>query len=854
MLRYLLFPWRNLSDQWSHSLFAVLSVIVGVATVVVMLNLAEVINRNTVGDAHLRLHGDLVVELDGVKDDLSFFEQLRAEGVLDAYTAVLQRQVQIRYGNSSSLVTVIGIEPGVYPLYGQIPLLDEEGNPTAVDGAALLQEPDSAILTSNASARLDVQIGDQVLLVNDGSKSVRVQGLTLSTGPVPLSMDSNTIFGYIFIDREGAAAVLGEAAGGANRVFLRLTNQSDLEMALARITEHAPAWRVVTFTQVATQTEERLEIITLLLRYVGLLSLLIGGVGVAHTVQAMFGRRRLQIATLKALGFRSRQIFLQLGVESLLIGVIGSSAGIGLGLLVGWGSIRVVEGFIFQPLLFHVSPFAVIAGFVVGTLTVFVFATLPILAASQVRPSDLLRQLESSRARQGLLWLALLPLLLAIGIMSGIILTNLVQGFLFAIGLFAVSAVLILLLGGLLWLISHLPHFRSPVLGFVLTNVGRERRRAATAVLAFTIGIFAVGTITVLAENARAGIQQVWQQAVVYDVIAFAPAGHDVLSISADLEQWDEVAGIALARLSRPTLAAVDTIPAELFLESYQNEIREAGIRNMLSSLDGRDLNSGLPDKQLASGRMLTPADAGRPAAMISSLIAETLPIGVGSTITFIVGDGLEPFTLEIVGVYRELGWSVGGTGILTSIETVAASDATADAVLRIQAEPGQEETVHQAIGRHYPTLFVLSSQELLFSFTTLLDTLSIFPTLVAFLSLFAGVVIVANNIVLALIERRHEVGILKAVGIRHGRVLALLLLENGLLGFIGTVLGMLLAVLASYLLMTQGLLGDAVQPVFSGIMIAAVLAGGVLVVLLTTVATSWATIRARPLLILRKE
>jgi putative ABC transport system permease protein len=854
LLRYLLFPWRNFSDQWHHSLLALLSVTVGVATVVVMLNLAEVIQRNTTGDAHLRLHADLVVDLDGIKDELLFFEQLQAEGILAAYTAVLQRQAQIRYGDASSLVTVIGVEPGVYPLYGQIPLLDGQGKQTAVDGAALLQESGAAIITSNAADRLGLQIGDEVLLVNDGSTTVRVQGIALSTGPVPLSFDASTIFGYIFIDQADAAAVLSEPSGSANRVFLRLASSDDLERVSARISEHAPAWRVLTSAQVARQTGDRLEIITQLLRYVGLLSLLIGGVGVAHTVRANFSRRRLQIATLKALGFRSRQIFLQLSIESLLIGVLGSIAGIGLGLLVGWGSVRVVEGFIFQALAFHVSWFAVISGFVVGTLTVFIFAIWPILSASQVRPADLLRQVESSRARPGLLWLALLPLLLAVALLSGIILTNLVHGFIFATGLFVVSAALIILLSWFLWLISRFPSFRSPVLAFVLANVGRERRRAATAVLAFTIGIFAVGTITVLAENARSGIRQVWQQAVAYDVVAFASADHDPMAIAASLEQWDNVTEVALARLSRATLVAVDTMPADVFLETHQDQIREAGIRNMLSSVDGRDLESGLPDKQVASGRMLVPADTGRPVAMISSLIAQTLPLGPGSTLTFGAADGSDPVTWEIVGIYRELGWSVGGTGILTSMETVAAFDAKADAILRIKAAPGQEETVHQDMGRRYPTLFILSSQELLYSFTALLDSLAIFPTLVAFLSLFAGVVIVANNSILALLERRHEVGILKAVGIRHGRVLALLMLENGFLGFIGSALGMFLALLASYLLTTQGMLGDSVEPVFSGMVIMAVLAGGLLVVLLTTVVTSWTTIRTRPLLILRKE
>lgn len=857
-LRYLKLPWRSLSDHWGHTLFAIFSVVVGVAIIVVMLNLSEIINRSTVSDARLRLHADLLVELDEVTTDLAFFEALQAEGLITNYTGSLEQQVQIRSGAASSLVTAVGVEPGVYPLYGELPLLDEAGNFTGTDGASLLTTEDTAVLTSNAFDRLGLDVGDEVLLVNDGSTTVRVQGTTPPAGPVPLSFDSSTIFGFIVLDKIDAAIVVGEPAGSVNRVYLQLADEANLDQVMAQISQHAPTWEMLSFRQVAEQTGSRLEVITQLLRYVGLLSLLVGGVGVAHTVQANFSRRHLQIAMLKAMGFRTRQIFLQLSLEALWIGLLGSILGIGLGLLASWASIRLVEGFIFQSLTFQVSTFAVIAGLMVGTLTILVFSILPILSASRARPADLFRHTESDTPTRGrsVLLLALLPLVLALGIMSGIILGDMGQGVIFAFGLFIVCGLLILLLVGLLWLISHLPHFRSPILGLTLTNIGRQRRRAATAVLAFTVGIFAVGTITVLAENARSGINQVWQQAVAYDLIAFVPVGEDVAAIADDLREHEEVTAVDQSRLSRLTLDAINDAAADTFLDTYQAAIREAGIIGMMNSVEGRDLTHPLPDKHLESGRMLTAADTGQPVAIVSSLIAETVPLDIGSTITFVPDSG-EPFTLEIVGIYREMGWSVGGTGLLTSIETIAAADDHAGAVLRIKANPEIEDSnaaIAQIINQRYPMLFVLESQELLYSFTSLLDTLSIFPTLVAFLSLFAGAVIVANNVILALLDRRSEIGILKAVGIRRGKVLLLLLLENGLFGFIGSTLGLLLAVLAAYLVTSQGLLGESVAPVFNGATITAVLSGGLFIVFLTTILATWSTVQARPLAVLRNE
>jgi ABC-type antimicrobial peptide transport system permease subunit len=69
---------------------------------------------------------------------------------------------------------------------------------------------------------------------------------------------------------------------------------------------------------------------------------------------------------------------------------------------------------------------------------------------------------------------------------------------------------------------------------------------------------------------------------------------------------------------------------------------------------------------------------------------------------------------------------------------------------------------------------------------TTLLVTL-------ASLAMLAGFITIANSVALAMLERRREVGILKAVGHTSLSVVGEVLLENGGIGFIAGALGMLL-------------------------------------------------------------
>lgn len=71
-----------------------------------------------------------------------------------------------------------------------------------------------------------------------------------------------------------------------------------------------------------------------------------------------------------------------------------------------------------------------------------------------------------------------------------------------------------------------------------------------------------------------------------------------------------------------------------------------------------------------------------------------------------------------------------------------------------------------------------------------LIDQLKAIPTLVAWLALVAGTAIIANTVALATQERRRQIGVMKAVGLKGRRVLSMLMIENGLIGLIAGLIG----------------------------------------------------------------
>ena len=72
-------------------------------------------------------------------------------------------------------------------------------------------------------------------------------------------------------------------------------------------------------------------------------------------------------------------------------------------------------------------------------------------------------------------------------------------------------------------------------------------------------------------------------------------------------------------------------------------------------------------------------------------------------------------------------------------------------------------------------------------------------------LSLFAAAVIMANTVALSTLERRRQIGILKAIGLKSGRVLQVMFIESSLVGLLSAVIGIGISALLISLLSSAG-------------------------------------------------
>jgi ABC-type antimicrobial peptide transport system permease subunit len=121
----------------------------------------------------------------------------------------------------------------------------------------------------------------------------------------------------------------------------------------------------------------------------------------------------------------------------------------------------------------------------------------------------------------------------------------------------------------------------------------------------------------------------------------------------------------------------------------------------------------------------------------------------------------------------------------------------------------------------------------------------------IASLSLLAGVIIIANAVALAMLERRRELGILKSVGYTSRTVLSEVLIENGVIGGTGALLAMLLVTLATSLL---GTFFFKTAFGVSAFIALGLIIGIALLAMVVAALVAWGAVRVRPLEVLRYE
>lgn len=233
----------------------------------------------------------------------------------------------------SSLLAELKAVSGGYPFYGE--LVTEPPLPAGTNAADVLGDH-SALVSPEALSRLGLAVGDDLRL---GGLTLRIVG---SLEGEPDRLPTGFAFGprvVVGVAAQEAARILPFAGFGGYRVLVRLPGEHSLEEvelradALRDEIDDGAGVRVETYADAQPGIREDLDRLSRYLGLVALLSLLVGGVGVAQGIRAWLTQRLDALAVLKCLGARPRDLLRTYVVQAVLLGLVAGVIGGVAGLL-----------------------------------------------------------------------------------------------------------------------------------------------------------------------------------------------------------------------------------------------------------------------------------------------------------------------------------------------------------------------------------------------------------------------------------------------------------------------------------------------------------------------------------------
>lgn len=596
---------------------------------------------------------------------------------------------------------------------------------------------------------------------------------------------------------DASAVCFPERPGTVHHIGVRLAAGADAASTRERIASwldgRADVLTVDASQQLVSDVTSGLEIG---LAVGGLVALVVGLFLVYNALSVSVAERRHDIGILRSMGATRRQIARLFVGEAFVLGLLGSGLGLPLGWWLAWMAIRPMSAVITDLLVpvenarVHLPAWLVGVALIAGTLVAVLAALLPAMHAASEEPADAVRRAPRKH-----------PVLIAflqggaavLLILLGLALAGFRDQLPTRLGTF--GGVVCLVLGGLVatpLLASLVGRLVQPFFRHFLGLEGRlaadnlvrapGRTGLVIAALAATSGLL-VQTAGFL-KSTREAIRVWVDDKVAADL--FVTSGSAVTS-GGSLLTMNEGLQAKLA-----ALPGVETVMPVRFLRlDYASPIDGQKRITFAVGIDAQAFLDLRADRPLARDRDVYRTLQSPGKVVVSRNFASLYGKNVGDTIT-IPGRG-RPLTVEIVGLTTDYTWNRGTIFMDRRWLREEYGDRQIDVYDLFLAPGASPEAVRASLLARYgndEALFVISRPELHQEVHATLQrvyALAYAQQLVVGLVALLGVV---SALFISVLQRRRELGLLRAVGATRAQILRSVLAEAILMGLVGALIG----------------------------------------------------------------
>ena len=810
----------------------------GVAAIAAILSFSRAIEEGLRADAREILGGDVAVSLlyrEATPEQTAF---LQSQGAFVRWIDSRAMARPVKTDGRPTLVQLKAVE-AAYPLYGT---LDLKADGSLADALAKRDGVWGAVVEEAALQRMNLALGDR-LKVGDVTLEVRDviarepdRGLNAfaSLGPRLMIPFAAVI--------ESGLVQPGSLLNWEYRLKLA-PGGSDLA-TLATLQNRFPdaGWRLRGVADAGGGIRGWLDRLTQFIGLVGLASLLVGGVGVGNAISSFLASRLHTIATLKCVGAPERLVFATYFLQLAALSILGVAIGVAIGAALPFLAqaltadllpVRARVGFYFRPL-------AIAAIF--GLLVSLLFALVPLMRARRVPAATLMRGAVVTQGR--LAWRDALAIgAVAMVLAAFTIFTSdsrRIAGW-FVLG--AVGAFIAFPLLARLVMLAAARTGKPRLAGLRLALANLHRPGAPTPIVMLSLGL----GLTVLVATAliEGNLRDQLMRRIPGDAPAFffvdiqstqMPAFEKALAAVPGAGALDKVPSLRgrIVKIGGKPVAEVDVPP-----ESRWAVEGDRGVTYSATPPEG---------SRIVAGEWWPPDYRGPQLISFDEALAKSFGLGLGDTITVnILGRDIEARIASL----RRIEWTTLAINFVFVYSPGTLDKAPHTFLATVKATPAAEDAVFKVVTDQFPNVTVVRIRDAIETATNVLGNIGLATRVIGFLSILAGVLVLAGAMLATQRRRVHEAVVMKVLGATRARIAGIFAWEFAFLGLATALAALALGTLGAWLVVNRVMGLD--WTFLPGVAVA-VAVGAMTLTLAFGLAGTLAALRQRPLALLRNE